>query len=403
MQEASLRPGVVAVPSAIVVALSVAGCGRGRASDDPARRPVKARVVAVVSRDLPRQVDAVGSLFAFEEVTISSEVEGRVDEIYVDVGDPVGRGRPLVKIHPIELSLSLDEQRAALRQVEARLAASEGDAERGNPKDAAEVKKAEADRTDAEQKYLRAKELFAEGLIAREGFEGAEARYNAARAAYDMAVQNVRDLQAQAAQRSAAVALADKKLRDTVIRAPFAGHVKQRMVSPGQYVKVQTPVMVVVDNDPLRVKLKVPEKMAAWVAVGQPVEVRVEAHPGRPFLGKISRMNPSVEADTRSFEVEALLANPDGLLKPGFFARARIASNHVDKTLLVPKAALRYLYGVYKVYAVEGKTLRETEVKLGDQESAEAEVVEGLKDGARVALPAEGEELRDGAPVTEVK
>ncbi len=140
-----------------------------------------------------------------------------------------------------------------------------------------------------------------------------------------MAVQNVQNLRAQAAQRSASVALADKKLRDTVIRAPFAGQVKQRMVSPGQYVKVQTPVMVVVDDDPVRVRLKVPEKMAGWVAVGQAVDVRVEAYPGRAFAGKISRMNPSVESETRSLEVEALLANEQGLLKPGFFARASIA------------------------------------------------------------------------------
>jgi RND family efflux transporter MFP subunit len=307
-----------------------------------------------------------------------------------------------VKILPVELSLTLDEQRAALRQIEARLAPPDGGGVLGRRGDAAEVKKAEADRTDAEQKFQRAKELFAEGLIARGVFDEAEGRYNASRAAYDMAVQNVQNLEAQAAQRTASVALADKKLRDTLIRAPFAGHVKQRMVSPGQYVKVQTPVMVVVDTDPVRVRLKVPEKMAGWVTVDQPVQVRVEAYPDQVFLGKISRVNPSVETDTRSFEVEALLANADGRLKPGFFARARIASSHVDSALLVPRESLRYLYGAYKVYAVEETRLRETEVKLGAQEGDQAEIVDGLKDGARVAVPIEGEELRDGATVTAV-
>ena len=392
-----------AVPflAALLLAGAGAGCTGGRANDAAARavEPVKARVVPVTSRKVARRVDSVGSLFPFEEVTVSAEVEGRVDVVYVDVGDPVARGRALVKIQPIELSLTLEEQQAALRQIEARLASPEGGGALANPKDAAEVKKAEADRTDAGQKYERAKELFAEGLIARGTFDEAEARYNAARAAYDMAVQSVRNLQAQAAQRSASVALADKKLKDTVIRAPFAGQVKERMVSPGQYVRVQTPVMVVVDTDPVRVRLKVPEKMAGWVAVGQDVEVRVEAYPGRSFAGKISRMSPSVESDTRSLEVEALLANEEGLLKPGFFARASIASSHVDTALLVPKEALRYLYGVYKVYAVEEKKLRETEVKLGSREGDEAEIVDGLKEGDRVAVAVEGDELRDGAPL----
>jgi RND family efflux transporter MFP subunit len=397
---AERRAGPAGTLLALLLAACGAGCAGSRASSDAtAIAPVKVRVVPVISRKVGRRVDSVGSLFPFEEVTVSSEVEGRVDEVYVDVGDPVARGRALVKIHPVELSLSLEEQQAALRQIEARLARPDGAGALESPKDAAEVRKAEADRIDAHQKYERAKELFAGGLIARGIFDEAEARYNGARAAYDMAVQNVQNLRAQAAQRSASVALADKKLRDTVIRAPFAGQVRQRLVSPGQYVKVQTPVMVVVDNDPVRVRLKVPEKMAGWVAVGQAVDVRVEAYPDRTFAGKISRMNPSVETDTRSLEVEALLANEQGLLKPGFFARASIASSHVDTALLVPRQAVRYLYGVYNVYTVEDKKLRGTEVKLGSQEGDEAEIVDGLKEGDRVAVPIDGEALRDGATV----
>ena len=68
---------------------------------------------------------------------------------------------------------------------------------------------------------------------------------------------------------------------------------------------------------------------------------------------------------TRSFDVEALLENRDGVLKPGFFARASIVSSRVDQALVVPPDALRYLYGVYKVYTVEQSALHETEVKLG--------------------------------------
>jgi membrane fusion protein (multidrug efflux system) len=396
-------PGTGIVAKGVIVATLVvaAGCARGRAADEAAARdPVKAHVVPVVSRDIRRSIEAVGSLFPFEETTISSEVEGRVEEVYVDVGDKVARGRPLVKILPVELRLAADQEEAALRQIQARLAPPEGGSALEDPRDAAEVKKAEADRTDAEQKYLRAKELFSQGLIAHGVFDEAETRYNAARAAYDMALQSVRNLQAQAAERQAALALADKKLHDTVIRAPFAGQVKARMVSPGQYVRVQTPVMIVVDTDPLRVRLNVPEKMAGWVAVGQKVEVQVEAYPERTFVGKISRINPSVDPQTRSFETEALLDNGEGLLKPGFFARVKVASSHVDRTLLVPQEALRYLYGVYKVYTVDKRgVLRETEIKLGARDKDEVEVTEGLRPDARVAVPLEGQEPRDGALV----
>jgi RND family efflux transporter MFP subunit len=390
---------------ALVLAASVgvSGCARGRAAEDGAgSRPVKAHVVPVVSRSVQRTVDSVGSLFAFEEVTVGSEVEGRVAQVFVDVGDAVSRGRALVKIVPVELGLTLEQERAALEQIQTRLTTTGGAALK-DPKEAAEVKRADADRTDAEQKYLRAKELFGQGLISRGTFDEAEARFNGARAGYDMAVQNVLTLRAQAAQRTASVALAGKKLSDTVIRAPFEGHVKDRMVTPGQYVKVQTPVFVIVDTNRLRARLKVPEKMASWVAVGQAVKVQVEAYPQRSFEGAVSRMNPSVDPQTRSFDVEALLDNREGVLKPGFFARASIVSSRVDQALVVPQDALRYLYGVYKVYTVEQSALHETEVRLGAREGAEVEIVSGLKEGSSVAVPLEGEELRDGATVAAVK
>ncbi len=387
----------------IALAASAApGCARGRAADDGARTAaVRARVVTVVSRRVQRPIEAVGSLFPFEEVTVGSEVDGRVAEVFADVGDRVERGRPLVKIVAVEHALALDEERAALEQIKVRLAAPGGSA-LADPRDTAEVKKAAAERTDAEQKFQRAQELFDQGLIARGTFDEAQTRFDGARAAYDMAVQNARMLRAQASQREASVALADKKLRDTVVRAPFAGQVKQRMVAPGQYVKVQTPVMVLVDTATLRARLTIPEKMAAWVAVGQPVSIQVEAYPGRSFQGKLSRLNPSVDAQTRSFEAEALLENEDGRLKPGFFARATIVSSHYDEALIVPADALRYLYGVYKVFAVDKGTLRETEVKLGARDGDAVEIVSGIQEGARVAVPVEGQELRDGAPVTPV-
>ena len=180
------------------------------------------------------------------------------------------------------------------------------------------------------------------------------------------------------------------------------GHVKDRMVTAGQYLKVQSPVMVIVNTDPLRVRLKVPEKMAGWIAVGQPVTLAVEAYPDRSFEGTISRISPSVDPQTRSFDVEALIQNHDGILKPGFFVKSRIASGQVVTMLLVPSLAVRYTYGVYKVFTVQGGSLKEREVKLGDRAEDAVEIVEGLTARERVAVPETGQEPRDGAPVEAV-
>jgi RND family efflux transporter MFP subunit len=345
----------------------------------------------------------VGSLFPYEEVTVSSEVEGKVARVLTDVGDRVRTGQALVEVAPVELELALQQERAALEQVRAHLGLPEGRDDLKDPAQAAEVKRAAAELKDAEQKYRRAQSLFAEGLIARGTFDEAEARYTSSRAAHDVAVQGVETLRAQLAQRQSAVAVASKKRSDAVIRAPFGGQVKDRMVTAGQYLKVQSPVMVIVNTDPLRVRLKVPEKMAGWIAVGQPVTVAVEAYPGRSFEGTLSRISPSVDPQTRSFDVEALLQNHDGILKPGFFVKSRIASRHVATMLLVPSQAVRYTYGVYKVFTVQGGSLKEREVKLGDRAEDAVEIVEGLTDRERVAVPEAGQEPRDGAPVEAVQ
>jgi RND family efflux transporter MFP subunit len=231
--------------------------------------------------------------------------------------------------------------------------------------------------------------------LPRELFDESESRYKAANAAYDLAVQAVQNLRAQVAEYKAGLALAQKKLNDAVIRAPFAGQVKERTVTTGQYLRVQTPVIVIVSVDPLRVRLKIPEKMAGWVRNSQPVTLSVEAYPDRTFSGKVWRVNPSVDQETRSFEVEALVANPESLLKPGFFVKAKIPSERVDTTLLVPQEAVRYTYGVYKVFVVEGNVVRENEVRIGERSDQDLEIVAGLKEGEGVALPHEGVELRD--------
>src|SRR2546425_2037520 len=262
--------------------LSFASCSKtsGKQVDAAAGSRLSVRLFAVEQKQIRRNVESVGSLFPFEEVTVSSEVEGRVEQVLVDVGDHVAIGQTIVKVVPTELQLTLDQQRANLQQARARLGLSDND-DFKDVRAAAEVKKAAADLADAEQKYKRAKTLYEQGLLPKQNFDEAESRYNAARAAYDLSVQTVENLRGQLAQSRAAAALAQKKVNDSNIRAPFAGQIKERSVTQGQYLKVQTPVMVIVNIDPLRVRLRVPEKMAAWVKTGQEVTVSVEAYPNR--------------------------------------------------------------------------------------------------------------------------
>ena len=318
----------------------------------------------------------------------------------MDVGDRVQSGQPLVKVLPVELELAAEQQRAAYEQTRARLGLPEGGEDLRDPKDAAEVKRAQAALEDAQQKFQRTKSLYDDGLLSRGTYDEVEASYKSAKAAYDMARQSVENLRAELQQKRASLQLAQKKLGDAVIRAPFTGQVKERLVTQGQYLKVQAPVMVIVNIDPLAGAVQGPGKSRGLGVRGPAGDAStVEAYPGRTFTGKIARLSPSVDTQTRTLEVEALLDNPESLLKPGFFAKAKVASAQVDTVLMVPHQAVRYIFGVYKVFAVEGHVLKEKEVRVGERTGDEVEIVAGLEAKQQVAVPAEGQEPVEGAPV----
>jgi len=251
----------------ILAAVSLSGCTEGgvagkTADTRPSAKEIQVTPVPVQIKAFHRNVEAVGSLFPQEEVTVSSEVDGKVDRVFVDVGDRVDAGQPIVGVSTVELKLALDQQRALYRQARTRLGLPEdSDDDLTKVTDAAEVKKAAADLKQAEDTYNRSRVLLEKQLVPAQDVEQAEARLNAAKAAYDLSIQTVQNLRAQLPQYRAAMELAEKKLQDAVIRAPFKGEVKERVVAPGQYLKVQTPVMGIVSIDPLRVRLKIPEKM----------------------------------------------------------------------------------------------------------------------------------------------
>jgi RND family efflux transporter MFP subunit len=396
----------VIAPVVLALGSLLCACSKSTSSSvlGDAAHPTPVHLYTVAEETAQRRVQAVGSLFAFEESILSSQVEGRVAEVLADVGDSVKQEQPLIALDPQELQFEVDRQRGQVRQVRAQLGIGPNDPPPTDPKKIASVQRAEADLFDADGKYNRAKEMFKDRLISQQQLDEAASRYQSAQATYNVALQEVDRLKALLVSSEASEQLAEKKLRDATIRAPFPGAIKTRDVHPGEYVRVQSPVMVIVRTDKLRARLAVPERWAGWVREGAPVDLQVEAFPGETFHGKVSRINPSVSQDSRTFEAEALLVNLDGRLKPGFFVQASIPSEKEEKTIFLPERAVNYRYGVYKVFLVSGNHVSERQIRPAGQTEDERgrrfEVAEGLKPGDRVAVAISGD-LHDGATVEE--
>jgi RND family efflux transporter MFP subunit len=396
-------------PSASVAGLSVllvCGCSNFRANSADASHPkaVPAHIYTVTEEITRRRVQAVGSLYPLEESTLSAEVEGRVSEVLADVGDTVREGQSLILLDERELRFEVERQQGLVRQVRAQLGLGPNDPPPRDPHQLASVQKAEADRFDAQRKYERAQALFKDNLISQQQYDEAASRFQSTQASYDLALQEVERLKALLISGEASEHLAEKKLTDATIRAPYPGSVKSRAVHPGEYLRLQSPVMVLVRTDRLRARLAVPERWAGWVKDGALVDLHVEAFPADLFQGRITRINPAVSQDSRTFEAEAIIDNREARLKAGFFVQASIPSEKEEKTLSVPELAVNYRYGVYKVFLVNGNRVNERQIRPAGQSEDEHgrrfEVAEGLKAGDRVASTASGE-LHDGDLIQE--
>jgi RND family efflux transporter MFP subunit len=346
--------------------------------------PASIESARIVARELQRTVEAIGTLDPNEEVTVSNQVEGPVSKVLVDLGDFVKAGQVLATIDTTELELTVRQQTAALQQEMARIGLSDPNA---GLEEAAtsQVRQAEATLAEARSKLDRTRRLTDEGVLPKQQLDEQQARFEVAEANVKSARESVRNIKATVAGRKAALDLAQKKLADARITAPMSGLVKERLVSEGTYLKANSPVVTLVQISPLKLRVDVPETAIESVRSGRAVQFTVDSIPGRMFGGRISRLSPSVNQQSRTLKLEAIVDNANGTLKPGLFARVSILTGTREKALVVPPGAVFSVAGLDKVFVIEGGKVSERIVRTGSRGEDYVEVLEGVKEGDVVA------------------
>lgn len=305
--------------------------------------PVEA---AVVKQDtLVRNIVAVGSLLANEEVILRPEFEGKVVKIHFREGEKVSKG---------DLLISLDDSiyKAELKQADARLVLSE-----------ANIK--------------RISSLRKKGLSNQQEEDTALS---------ELAVNK------------ASQVLAQTRLEKMVIHAPFDGTLGLRSISEGDYLTRGQDIVTLIDSNPIKLEFRIPEIYLSEVSIGQTVTVSVDAFRGESFTGEVYAIAPEVDVTGRSFMVRAKIPNEDNRLVPGMFAQLELVLERKPNTLMIPEAALMPAGDKQYVYRIaDGKAVR-TEVSLGIRKKDLVEVVSGLEAGVQV-ITAGQMKIMDGSKV----
>lgn len=375
----------------LLLLLPLLGCSREQAANSaPTTKEQRIAITVgpVEARDVMRRVEVVGTLEADEEVAVYAQISGAVERIIVDLGDRVKVGQPLLQINEADFQLQVQKAEAILQQTRTRLGALDGRDVLSDDQQPV-VRQAKANYDDAALWYERMQNLYKEGAVSRNDVDTAMAKRDALKAALDNALGQVRALRDQLREQQAALDLARRNLQYTVIRASIDGSIKERNVSVGQYIAggsmQNTKLLTLVRDNPLKLKASVPERFQGQIRPGQEVKVQVEAYPGREFNGSVKRIGPAVFTDTRTFPIEARVANHEGLLKPGSFGKARLQIR-VDRGIpFVAEDAVYYYVGITKAFVVKDGVVEERQITVGERQDGLVEIVEGLKPGEQAA------------------
>jgi RND family efflux transporter MFP subunit len=369
----------------------LAGCGgdtsAAKAEKTAQSAPLPVTVAPVRTQQVQRTIELVGTLEANHQVTVAVEIDGQIAAIAADLGDRVTAGQTLARINDAEFRYAVEQAEGNLTLTLARLGLKTMPSPQFDVSQSSGVVKAKAELDEAQVNFKRMKTLFDEKVISAQEFDAADTRFKTAHAAHQSAVEQARALLADAAVKEAQLALARKKLKDTIISAPLAGSISKRFVSAGEYVKVAAPLFTIVQDNPLKLTGMIPERFAPQIQPAQAIEARVDSFPDKSFKGKLMRISPASEVASRSFMIEAAIDNAERRLKPGFFAHAAVFTQVDPNALTLPQQAVVTFAGVSKVFVIENDVARERVVQTGARVGTnEVEITAGLKSGELVAI-----------------
>lgn len=345
----------------VLLAGAAVACAQANAAEKtagPASAPVSVTTADVVEKVVPTTVTVTGTLLANRESEVAADASGRVVMTSIERGEFVPAGTVLAR---------LDSRGAAISRSAA----------------VAEVAAQKAQSANAKLECERAEKLFAVKAITQ--------------AELDRVHTGCQTSESSSLAAVARQQLAEKNIGDSVIRAPFAGMIVDRAVDVGEYVSPGRRIATLVEVNPLRLELVVPESAASAVKTGSHVEFRVRAFDKQSFGGEIKYVGPVLRRTTHDLVVEALIDNASGKLRPGMFAEAELAVSE-QKLPVAPKTALIGQAPSARAFVIKGGVAEERVVLLGTQEGDNFTIVDGVHPGERVVVNP-GDELRDGMRV----
>jgi len=336
------RKSLTLLPPLFLVALmlSLSGCGGGPEEKEVVTEAIPVEVTFATRADLERTLSFSGTVEPWREASLGAQISGKIEEIFVEVGEEVKARKPLVQM--------TGEQSTS----------------------------AKAQLTSTEKDWNRMRVLLEKGTITQQAFDKIDASYEAARANYELVLESTR------------------------IKAPFSGTITAKYLEEGEVFTLfggaagSPAILEIMQLDPVKVRLQVAERDLPEVRRGMSVRLSIDAFPQREFVGRVNRIDPTIDPRSRMGGVELQIGNPGRLLKPGMFARVKVVlEEHRGALTLPPECVLSENKETF-VYLVNDGVANRQQVQTGLSTSGEVEILSGvtsedsvIRVGQRIVTP----------------
>jgi HlyD family secretion protein len=393
----------------LALAVALAGCTAPDAATQQTQsenKPVPVQVDTVKKGSVSTRAGVTGKLAPNKEVTLAPKVSGKIVQLNVKLGQYVQKGQVLFSLDKTDLVNAVQQAQAAYDLAVANLKQSDSTTGQGLQQAKNGLVQAEQALRDAERNYQRMSQLYSQGAVSPQQLEQAQATLTNAQTAYANAKQaleaaekrtGVAVTQASVEQARVSLENAREQLANATVTAPISGYVSAVNGQVGEMASPQSPVVTIVDTDPLIVKANLSEEEVTSVKKGDKVKIHLSAL-SKELEGTVTAISPVMDQTLRAYPVEISLAKQDASLKADMVVSIQFAHQQASNMLVVPRKAVFDENGKQFVYKLEGDTAKKVEVQTGTESSDLVEVKAGLKEGEKIVVRGQTL-LKDGAKV----
>ncbi|MBL8870947.1 MAG: efflux RND transporter periplasmic adaptor subunit [Planctomycetaceae bacterium] len=358
---------------------------------------------------LRRFVEAVGTLYGFEEVTISSKNEGRVLRVHHDVASIVQPGELLLELDPTDAELAVAQAARSLQSELAKIGLTEVPNDSTSVDEFPTVVSARLRYVNAQARVQRSIPLRNTNAVSAEDFDQIQSEADILKSDLENQILIARHSVASARLKQAELDVAKQRLKECQIVAPIptltdgsstqSYTVSERLVSEGSLLRPGTEVFKLVLGKTLKLRLAIPEANFENIQTGQTVEITTSTSKDN-VLGTVKRISPTIDRNTRTVMVEIEVPNHDGSLRAGSFVRGRIITGETAEALLIPQEGLYSFAGITKIFVMENGVAREHKVTVGEKSGDFVELVSPTLPRNAIIITSGQKQLSDGISVT---